>query len=87
MKRFATIHQHTNASHKFTNTKRLFKTPNRSRTEKMTYCLLDYDPVTIHVLIIIFVDSTQLKIQFVRHAASMNKTLITGFTYVLQVTP
>ena len=53
----------------------------------MTYCLLDYDPVTIHVLIIIFVDSTQLKIQFVRHAASMNKTLMTGFTYVLQVTP
>ena len=53
----------------------------------MTYCLLDYDQVTIHLLIIIFVDSTQLKIQFVRHAASMNKTLITGFTYVLQVTP
>ena len=87
MKRFATIHQHTNASHKFTNTKRLFKTPNRSRTEKMTYCLLDYDPVTIHVLIIIFVDSTQLKIQFVRHAAPINKTLITGFKNVLQVTP
>ena len=41
-----TIYQNTNASHKFTNTKRLLETLNRSRSEKMTYCLLDYDSTT-----------------------------------------
>ena len=35
-----------------------------SRTEKMTYCLLVYNPVTMHLSISIFIDSTQLKIQF-----------------------
>ena len=87
MKRFATIHQHTNPSRKFTNAKRLLETPHKSRTENMTYCLLNFDPVTIHLYIIIFTNLTQLKIQFARHAASMNMTLITGFVNVLQVTP
>ena len=50
MKRLATIHPHTNASHKFTNTKTLLETPNRARTEKMTYYLLDYDPSLHHYL-------------------------------------
>ena len=49
----------------------------------MTYCLLDYDPFTIHLSIIILIDLTQLKIQFARDAISMNKTLITGFPNVL----
>ena len=81
------IHQHMNASHKFTNTKRLLEIPNRTRKKKMTYCLVDYDPVTIHLFIIIVIGLTQLKIQFVRHATSMKKTLITGFVNVPQVTP
>ena len=81
------IHLHTNASHKFTIINRLLETPNKSRTEKMTYCLLDYDPVTINLSIIIFIDSTQFKIQFSHHGASMNKTSITGFANVQQVTP
>ena len=49
----------------------------------MTYCLLDYDPLTIHLSIIILIDLTQLKIRFARDAISMNKTLITGFANVL----
>ena len=39
----------------------------------------------IHLSISIFIDSTQLKIQFLRHAASMNKTSIAGLVNVLQV--
>ena len=81
------IHLHTNASHKFTVIKRLLEAPNKSRTEKMTYCLLDYDPVTINLSIVIFIDSNQFKIQFARHATLMNKTSITGFANVQQVTP
>ena len=81
------IHQHTNASRKFIKAKRLLEIPNRSRTEKMTYWLLDYDPITIHLSIIIFINLNQIKAQFLRHAASMNKTLITGFANVLQVMP
>ena len=53
----------------------------------MTYCLLDHDPVTIQLSIIIFIDFTQLKIQFVPDATSMNKTLLTGFANVLHVAP
>ena len=75
------------ASHKFTNMKRLLETPNRSSTEKMTYCFVDYDPATIHLSIIIFIHLTQLKIQFVCHATSMKKILITVFGNVLQVSP
>ena len=53
----------------------------------MTYWLLDYDPITIHLSIIIFINLNQIKAQFLRHAASINKTLITGFANVLQVMP
>ena len=87
MKQFVTAHQHTNASCKSTNTKSLLKIPNRSRTEKMMYCLLDYDLVTNHLSVIILIALTQPKTQFVHHATLMNKTLITGFANVLQVTP
>ena len=59
----------------------------QSRTEKMTYCLLVYDLVTIHLSISIFIGTNQLKIQFARHAASRSKTSITGFVSVLQMTP
>ena len=74
-------------AYKFTETKRFLETPNRSGTEKMTYCLLDYDPVTNHLSITIFINVTQLKIQLARHAVSTNKTLITGLAKVLQLTP
>ena len=47
--------------------------------------MIDYDPVTIHLSIIIFIDLTQLKNQFVHQAISMNETLLTGFVNVLQV--
>ena len=72
-----------NAWHKYINTKRLLKILNRSSKEKTTYCLLDYNQVTIQL----FIALTQLKTQFVRHAISMIKTLLTGFVNVLQVTP
>ena len=52
----------------------------------MTYCLLVYDPVTI-LSISIFAVSTHLKFQRASNATSMNKTSITGFANVLQVTP
>ena len=51
----------------------------------MNYCLFVCNLVNIHLSISIFIDSTQLKIQFLRHAASMNKTLIAGLVNVLQV--
>ena len=53
----------------------------------MTYCLLHYDPVTIHLSTVIFIYLTQLKTQFVCHAVWMNKSLLTGFVNVLKVTP
>ena len=53
----------------------------------MTYCFLVCNPVTIHLSTSIFIDSTQLKIKFARHAASMSKTSITGFANILQVAP
>ena len=82
MKWFAAIHLRMNALHKFTNTRRLLETPNKLKIEKMTYYLLNYDSVTIYLSIIIFIGTTQLKIQFVHNATS-----ITGFANVLLVTP
>ena len=46
--------------------------------QEQTYCLLDYNLVTIHLSIITFINLTLLKIQFVCHAVSMNKTLLTA---------
>ena len=42
------------------------------RNHKKTYCLLDYDPVTIH-LSITFIDLTQLKTQCLRHSSCLNE--------------
>ena len=87
MKQFATIHQHTNASRNFIKTESLLEISNKSRTEEMTYCLLYYNPLIFYLSIITFINMNQLKIQFVCHATSMNKTLITSFENVQQLTP
>ena len=81
------IQLHTNALHKFTNTKSLLKSRSKSRIQKMMHCLLVYDPVTTLLSISIFIDSTHLKIQFAQNANLMNKTSTIGFANVLQVTP
>ena len=45
-KRFVTPHQHTNGLLLSTNFERFLETSNRLPTEKMTFLLLTYDPVT-----------------------------------------
>ena len=45
-KQFVTLHQHTNGLLLSTNFKVFLETSNRLPTEKMTFLLLSYDPVT-----------------------------------------
>ena len=58
-------------------------TQNKSLTEKMSFCLLVYDPAISLLLEKILIDSTYLKILSARHVASMNKISITGYANVL----
>ena len=77
------IHQHTNLLYLSINITRFFLMQNKSRIEKMTYCLHVYDPDIIILSINIFIDSTHFKILSIRNVASMNKISITGSLNVL----
>ena len=75
--RVSQVYQHQKAS----------RDSKQIKNRKDDVLLVNYSLVTIHLFIIIFIHLTQPKIQSVHPAASMNKTLITGFSNVLQEMP
>ena len=81
------IHQRTKAVHLYTKVTWLLMTQNKSKLEKVTYCLLVYDPVIILLSNNVFLDSTHRNILYAWIASLMNKISVTGYANFLLLWP
>ena len=73
MKQFVMIHQHTSVLHLCTNITRLLVMWNRSKIEKITYCLLVCNLFITLLFRSTCIDLTHLKMLSAQNATSMNK--------------